>query len=60
MDLVHDRREEIVITKHRKPVAKLVPIDPPEPFLNRSPGVIEAVGDIVGPTSPDWEVDADL
>ncbi|MFN7924926.1 MAG: type II toxin-antitoxin system prevent-host-death family antitoxin [Bryobacteraceae bacterium] len=62
MDEVRDRGVEIVVTKHRKPVAKLVPVPPriTEPFLGRSAGAMEETSDLVAPLAPDWEVDADL
>ena len=30
IDEVHNRREEVVITKHGKPMARLVPLEPEE------------------------------
>jgi prevent-host-death family protein len=64
MDEVENRGSEIIITKHRRPVAKLAPIKEPvpAPFINRSPGVILAAHDdtLLAPVNPDWEVDADL
>ncbi len=57
MDRVQRSREEIVITKHGKPVAKLVPVDE-----NRSGsvigylrGTVEIVGNIVSPLEEEWE-----
>jgi prevent-host-death family protein len=58
MDEVHARREEIVITKHGKPVAKLVPVDAePEDLFNFLRDKITIVGDVVGPVIPveEWE-----
>ncbi|MGH9648045.1 MAG: type II toxin-antitoxin system Phd/YefM family antitoxin [Bryobacteraceae bacterium] len=64
MDEVESRGTEIIITKHRRPVAKLAPVSQPVrvPFVNRSPGVIQASSDdaLVAPEAPDWEVDADF
>jgi prevent-host-death family protein len=60
MDQVCETKSEIIITKHRKPVAKLTPVGEPKPFLGRSSGMIEEHGDLVAPVAPDWEVDADL
>jgi prevent-host-death family protein len=63
MDRVGRTGEEIVITKHARPVAKLVPVNPrgpgPRPLFGRSRGVIQIVGDIVAPIAPDWEPGAD-
>jgi len=57
MDQVQQSREEIVITKHGKPVAKLVPVDESEPrsILGYLQGTVEIVGDIVSPLEEEWE-----
>ena len=62
MDEVERWQSEIVVTKHRKPVAKLVPVTVPEqaPFIGRSAGTIESKADLISPVGPDWEPDADL
>ena len=62
MEEVATLKSEIVITKHRKPIAKLVPVDeaPIRPFIGRSPGFFKDLGDLIAPVGPDWEVDADL
>jgi antitoxin (DNA-binding transcriptional repressor) of toxin-antitoxin stability system len=47
-----------VITKKGRPVAKLVPSDPPaEYFFGSLAGIIEIVGDIESPAEPPeaWE-----
>ncbi len=63
MDRVGRTGEEIIITKHGRPVAKLVPVTPRgpgrRPLFGRSRGVIQIVGDIVAPIGPDWEPGAD-
>ena len=57
MDQVQQNREEIVITKHGKPVAKLVPVDESEPrsVLGYLQGTVEIVSDIVSPLEDEWE-----
>jgi prevent-host-death family protein len=63
MDEVQDTGEEIVITKHGQPVAKLVPITGGDirPFVGRSSGVIEATpDDLLAPEGADWELGDDL
>jgi len=59
MDRVAEQRATYVITKHGKPVAKLVPVEreTDEPLFGRLRGMAEEVGDIVGPvTAPAaWE-----
>lgn len=59
MDQVGRTGEEIVITKHAHPVAKLVPVTShrpgPRPLFGRSRSVLQIVGDIVAPIAPNWE-----
>jgi len=59
MEKVHKTRVPVLITKRGKPVAKLVPVDPPErDVFGCMAGKIEIVGDIVSPVTPleDWEM----
>lgn len=62
MDEVRNKGAEFVITKHNKPVARLVPVlaETGPKFSGRGAGVLEVKGDIVGPTAPDWEPGADI
>ena len=58
MDRVQQTGEPVVITKHGKPVAKLVPAPTPaDDVFGYMAGKIKIVGDIVGPVTPleDWE-----
>lgn len=58
MEQVKSTRTPVVITKRGKPIAKLVPVDPPEEWVpGRLAGKIEILGDIVSPIVPweDWE-----
>ena len=60
MDQVRDAKVEYTITKHGKPVAKLVPIqddDAPEVFGCLKDQVTE-YGDIVSPVDENWDADA--
>jgi prevent-host-death family protein len=57
MDRVNQSHEEIVITKHGKPVARLVPTEPVETkpafgFLKESITICE---DITEPLDEEWE-----
>jgi prevent-host-death family protein len=57
MDEVQAKREPVLITKHGKPVAKLVPVDGKRPSLFGSmKHEMTIVGDIVSPAIPaeDW------
>lgn len=62
MDEVNDNGAEFVITKHNKPVARLVPVldEVVNKFIGRAAGMIAVTGDIVAPTAPDWEPGADI
>lgn len=61
IDEVYDKHEEVVITKHGKPMAKLVPIaEEKKSILGSMRGQIKILGDIVEPiTTPEelaeWE-----
>jgi len=59
MDEVERTRKEIVITKHGKPVAKLVPVGgkPARPLFGFMKGTVEVVGDIVSPGGEEWEAE---
>jgi prevent-host-death family protein len=59
MDRVAESREEIIITKRGKAVAKLVPLSPatkPELF-GYMKGSLEILGDIIEPIEVKWEAD---
>jgi len=58
MDKVANSGEPIVITKHGKPVVKLVPAENrADDIFDYMAGKAKVVGDIVGPVTPpeDWE-----
>lgn len=60
MDEVQKSGEPVLITKHGKSVAKLVPAAPPEDeIFGRMAGKIKILGDIISPvTAPEeWECD---
>jgi prevent-host-death family protein len=53
-------RMQVIITKHGKPVAKLVPLDEQtESFVGSMQGTMEIVGDIVSPIDVTWTADAE-
>jgi prevent-host-death family protein len=62
MDEVNEKGVEFLITKHNRPVARLVPVlrESAVPFFGRGAGVFAIAGDIVSPTAPDWEEGADI
>lgn len=61
IDDVHEKHETVVITKHGKPMAKLVPLEEEQAkrksLFGALRGQVEIVGDIVGPiVDPDeWD-----
>lgn len=61
MDEVQSTREPIIITKNRKPVARLValPLPARDGFIGRLKGALTIAGDIEAPSNPlaDFEYD---
>ena len=58
MDQVQQRGESVLITKHGKPVAKLVPAETTgDDVFGYMAGKVKILGDIVSPVTPldDWE-----
>ena len=62
MDEVNEKGTQFVITKHNRPVARLVPVvdRSPSKFIGRGAQLLTAKGDIVRPTAPDWDEGADI
>jgi prevent-host-death family protein len=61
MDQVQQTHEEIVITKHGRPVAKLVPVEAGDSdrrsILGYLQGTVQIAGDIVSPLAESWEAE---
>ena len=56
MDQVRETGESLLITKHGKPVAKLVPAgSQADEIFGYMAGKVKIVGDIVAPVPEDWE-----
>jgi antitoxin (DNA-binding transcriptional repressor) of toxin-antitoxin stability system len=56
MDKVHETGECVVITKHGKPVAKLVPAERERRNMwGDLAGTVKILGDIESPVTADWE-----
>jgi prevent-host-death family protein len=57
MDRVDRTGEEIIITKHRKAIARLVPAThhATRPFVGRTTGSLQVIGDLIAPIHADWE-----
>ena len=59
MDEVERLGIEVTITKHRRPVAKLIPAsDETKGFCGSLPGSIVWAGDLISPIGEVWEADA--
>ena len=58
MDQVLKSGEAVLVTKHGKPVVKIIPADKQaDDLFGYMAGKVKIVGDIVGPVTPldDWE-----
>lgn len=63
LDRVSQAREELVITRYGKPIARLVPTreeddEEREDIFGWLAGTVTIHGDIVAPVDEDWEADA--
>lgn len=59
LDQVAQTHASITLTKHGRPVARLVPVDETEPVIfGRLAGTVQVIGDIVNPLNESWEADA--
>ncbi len=59
MDTVQRTKVPILITKHGKPIAKLVPAEAETPdFFGCMRGSLQITGDIISPIDVDWEANA--
>ena len=55
LDDVAEQRGTLVITKHGKPVAKLVPVEPEQRMFGALKGSVVEEQDIISPITADWE-----
>lgn len=55
LDEVALTREPLIITKHGRPVAKLVPMPPETELFGAMAGSVRHEGDIVSPLSNEWD-----
>ncbi len=54
LDDIAEKRGSLVITKHGKPVARLVPVEPEQPLFGALKGSVVAEMDIVSPINAEW------
>lgn len=61
MDNVASTHEPLVITKHGKPVAMMVPVqpEPATPLFGYMAGTATLHGDIVAPLDVEWEAESE-
>ena len=58
MDRVAERRQELIITKRGRPVAKLVPIQQQTtPVFGYMRNTVVSYGDLISPIEEDWEAE---
>jgi len=55
LDQVAETREPLVITKHGKAVAKLVPIPPERELFGALAGSVLGEDDLISPLANEWE-----
>ncbi len=55
LDDIAEKRGTLVITKHGKPVARLVPVEPEQQLFGALKGSVVEEMDIVSPISAEWE-----
>jgi prevent-host-death family protein len=55
LDEVAEKRETLVITKHGKPVAQLVPMPAEKTLFGAMKGSVLWMGDIISPIDVEWE-----
>jgi prevent-host-death family protein len=56
LDTVAETRQEVVVTKRGKPVARVVPlVNRPDNIVGVMKGAIESYGDITGPLRVKWK-----
>ena len=59
MDEVAESGEEIVITKHGRPISKLAPYrEKPKAPFGRHRDIIRIIGDIIEPIDVEWEAES--
>lgn len=62
IDEVHNRREEVIITKYGKPMARLIPLEQkeaPDSIFGFMRGKMRIVGDIISPVHSIEEWDSE-
>jgi prevent-host-death family protein len=55
LDEVAEKREPLIITKHGKPVAQVIPMPAQEQLFGSMRGSVLWEGDIISPIDVEWE-----
>jgi prevent-host-death family protein len=55
LDEVAKKRQPLLITKHGKPVAQLVPVPAEKNIVGSMKGSVLWMGDIISPTDVEWD-----
>lgn len=55
LDEVAQTRQPITVTKRGRPVARLVPVDPPTPLFGALAGSVGRYDDLVAPIDEEWD-----
>lgn len=55
LDQVAEERQTLVITKHGRPVAQVVPVPSEETLFGSMKGSVLYMGDILSPIDVEWE-----
>ena len=61
LERVVQGREEVVVTRYGKPIARLIPVEDEGEtggIFGALAGTVTVVGDIIGPIEEEWEADA--
>ncbi len=55
LDRVSEGRESLVVTKHGKPVAQVIPMPAQEDIVGSMKGSVLWMGDIISPIDVEWD-----
>jgi prevent-host-death family protein len=55
LDEVAEKRKTLIITKHGKPVAQVVPLPLKESLFGSMKGTVLWMGDIISPIDVEWD-----
>lgn len=55
LDEVAESRRPVTITKRGRPVARLVPVEPPPPLFGALSGTVSHYDDLISPVDDEWD-----